>query len=178
MKITRGFAFACLALVVLAAFSGQAFAAHYAQVGSCTPPNAPLHTYTTIQAAVTASTAGTIIEICPGNYPEQVAIGKNLTLVGVGNTSQDAAVILPPAGGMVQNATDVSNSDPIAAQIFVQYATVSISNLTVDGLVNLSAFTVRALSFPVRFLQTGILQSYALAFVLGLLAIFGYYWVR
>ncbi len=136
MKITRGFAFACLALVVLAAFSGQAFAAHYAQVGSCTPPNAPLHTYTTIQAAVTASTAGTIIEICPGNYPEQVAIGKNLTLVGVGNTSQDAAVILPPAGGMVQNATDVSNSDPIAAQIFVQYATVSISNLTVDGTGN------------------------------------------
>jgi NADH-quinone oxidoreductase subunit L len=48
----------------------------------------------------------------------------------------------------------------------------------VDGLVNLSAFTVRALSFPVRFLQTGVLQSYALAFVLGLLAIFGYYWVR
>jgi len=48
----------------------------------------------------------------------------------------------------------------------------------VDGLVNLSAFTVRALSFPVRFLQTGFLQSYALAFVLGLLAIFGYYWVR
>ncbi len=48
----------------------------------------------------------------------------------------------------------------------------------VDGLVNLSAFTVRALSFPVRFLQTGLLQSYALAFVIGLLAIFGYYWVR
>ncbi len=48
----------------------------------------------------------------------------------------------------------------------------------VDGLVNLSAFTVRALSFPVRFLQTGLLQSYALVFVLGVLAIFGYYWVR
>ena len=48
----------------------------------------------------------------------------------------------------------------------------------VDGLVNLGAFTVRALSFPVRFLQTGFLQSYALVFVLGLILIFGYYWVR
>jgi len=113
MKLTRGFAFSCLALVVLAAFSGQAFAAHYAQVGSCTPPNPPLHTYVTIQAAVTASPAGTVIEICPGTYPEQVTIGKNLTLEGVGNLSSDAVVILPPAGGVVQNATDVSNSDPL-----------------------------------------------------------------
>jgi NADH-quinone oxidoreductase subunit L len=48
----------------------------------------------------------------------------------------------------------------------------------VDGLVNLSAFTVRALSFPVRFLQTGFLENYALVFVLGVLAIFGYYWMR
>jgi len=48
----------------------------------------------------------------------------------------------------------------------------------VDGLVNLGAYTVRALSFPVRFVQSGMLQSYALVFVLGLLAIFGYYWVR
>jgi NADH-quinone oxidoreductase subunit L len=50
----------------------------------------------------------------------------------------------------------------------------------VDGLVNLSAFTVRALSFPARFVQTGFLQNYALIFVLGVLAIFGfgYYWVR
>jgi NADH-quinone oxidoreductase subunit L len=48
----------------------------------------------------------------------------------------------------------------------------------VDGLVNLTAFTVRALSFPVRFVQSGFLQNYALAFVLGVLAIFGYYWMR
>jgi NADH-quinone oxidoreductase subunit L len=48
----------------------------------------------------------------------------------------------------------------------------------VDGLVNLSAFTVRALSFPVRFIQTGFIQTYALVFVMGILAIFGYYWSR
>jgi NADH-quinone oxidoreductase subunit L len=48
----------------------------------------------------------------------------------------------------------------------------------VDGLVNLAAFVVRAASFPVRFVQSGFVQSYALAFVVGLLLIFGYYWIR
>jgi NADH-quinone oxidoreductase subunit L len=61
---------------------------------------------------------------------------------------------------------------------FVSKVSMWWDTWVVDGLVNLSAFTVRALSFPVRFLQTGFLQSYALVFVLGLLAIFGYYWVR
>ncbi|MBI4892224.1 MAG: hypothetical protein HY821_16470 [Acidobacteria bacterium] len=46
----------------------------------------------------------------------------------------------------------------------------------VDGLVNLSAFTVRAMSYPVRFFQTGFIHSYALVFLGGVLAIFGYYW--
>jgi NADH-quinone oxidoreductase subunit L len=48
----------------------------------------------------------------------------------------------------------------------------------VDGLVNLSAYTVRALSFPVRFVQTGFIQTYALVFVIGILAMFGFYWSR
>jgi NADH-quinone oxidoreductase subunit L len=46
----------------------------------------------------------------------------------------------------------------------------------VDGLVNLTAFFVRAASFPMRFFQTGWVHSYALVFVAGVLAIFGYYW--
>ena len=46
----------------------------------------------------------------------------------------------------------------------------------VDGLVNLTAFTVRAFSYPVRFFQTGFIHSYALVFLGGVLAIFGYYW--
>jgi NADH-quinone oxidoreductase subunit L len=48
----------------------------------------------------------------------------------------------------------------------------------VDGLVNLTAFTVRAFSFPVRFFQTGRLQSYALVFVVGVLALFGFLLTR
>jgi hypothetical protein len=144
MYPTRRFTFSCLALIAIAAFSGQAFAT-YAQVGSCTPPNAvtPAHTYTTIQTAVTSSAVGTIIQICPGTYPEQIVIGKKITLLGVGSTptnpAQNAAVILPPTSGMVQNAVSLDGPSPIAAQILVQNtfaALVTLTNLTVDGIGN------------------------------------------
>jgi NADH-quinone oxidoreductase subunit L len=48
----------------------------------------------------------------------------------------------------------------------------------IDGAVRLAAFLVKLSSFPVRILQTGLMQSYALVFVLGVAAIFGYYLVR
>ena len=41
----------------------------------------------------------------------------------------------------------------------------------VDGLVRLTAFLVKAVSYPVRLLQTGSLQSYALIFLAGLAAV-------
>lgn len=134
MNYARLFTLLFLVFVVLVALTGQAFSATYAAVGSCTPPNAAAHTYATIQPAVTSSRAGTIIEVCPGTYPEQVAIDKSLTVEGVSSAGQDAAVIVPPSGGMVANATDVDSSEAIAAQILVfGSATVTISNLTVDG---------------------------------------------
>jgi NADH-quinone oxidoreductase subunit L len=46
----------------------------------------------------------------------------------------------------------------------------------VDGVVNLGAYTVRAMSYPARFFQTGYIQSYALVFVAGLLSIVGFFW--
>ena len=39
--------------------------------------------YTSIQAAVTASPAGSKIQVCPGTYNEQVVINKPLTIDGV-----------------------------------------------------------------------------------------------
>ncbi len=48
----------------------------------------------------------------------------------------------------------------------------------IDGAVRLSAFTVKLLSYPVRIVQTGSVQAYALVFVLGIVVIFGYYMVR
>ncbi len=48
----------------------------------------------------------------------------------------------------------------------------------VDGVVNLTAATVKLASYPARFLQTGHVQSYALVFVVGVLTVFGYYLVH
>jgi NADH-quinone oxidoreductase subunit L len=48
----------------------------------------------------------------------------------------------------------------------------------VDGSVRLLSFAVKMASFPARLIQTGLVQSYALVFVLGLLALLGYYLSR
>ena len=104
------------------------------QVGKC---KGGMPSYSTIQAAVNAAAAGTAVIVCAGIYPEQVTINKSLNLQGVPSGTADAAVIVSPPGGMVQNATDpspASSNPPVAGQLFVQGpATVNLTNLTVDG---------------------------------------------
>ncbi len=48
----------------------------------------------------------------------------------------------------------------------------------IDGAVRLGSFTVKILSYPVRLLQTGQVQSYALFIVVGALIFFSYYLIR
>jgi len=48
----------------------------------------------------------------------------------------------------------------------------------VDGLVNLSARIIWIFSFPVRLVQNGLVQSYAMVIVVGVLLMFGYYLTR
>ncbi|MBM3774646.1 MAG: NADH-quinone oxidoreductase subunit L, partial [Acidobacteria bacterium] len=45
----------------------------------------------------------------------------------------------------------------------------------IDGAVRLSSFLVKLASYPVRILQTGRIQSYALFVVIGAIGFFGYY---
>jgi NADH-quinone oxidoreductase subunit L len=45
----------------------------------------------------------------------------------------------------------------------------------IDGAVRLGSFLVKLASYPVRILQTGLVQSYALFVVIGVILIFGYY---
>jgi nitrous oxidase accessory protein NosD len=118
-------------LSVLLPFTGQVARASTVVVGSCKPS---LTSYATIQAAVTAAPAGSTIDVCPGTYPEQVTISsKSLTLIGIVAGTSDAAVLIPPSGGLVMNATDIGGG-AVAAQIFVENSTgVTISHLTVDG---------------------------------------------
>jgi hypothetical protein len=102
-------------------------------VGNCGTPSTP-----TIQAAVNASAAGGTVSVCPGTYPEQVTIAKNLTLSGVASANANLVVITSPAGGVVVNTSDLyqAPSFPVAAQVLVQNATVTLSNITVDGSGN------------------------------------------
>jgi hypothetical protein len=133
MHPTRNFTFSCLALVMLIGLSGQAFGNNLA-VGLCPAPGTH---YTTINAAVTAAAAtGDTIRVCPDTYHEQVTINKSLTLIGIASGSSDAAVVVPPASGLVQNGSDIFGF-PVAAQIFVSNAAgVTVSSLTVDGTGN------------------------------------------
>jgi hypothetical protein len=133
MHPTRSFTFSCLALIMLLGLGGQAFAAPNLAVGLCAAPGTH---YTTIGAAVTAAPAtGSTIRVCPGTYPEQVTINKSLTLLGIASGTSDAPVVVVPTTGLAQNGLDIF-SQPVAAQIFVQNAAVTISHLTVDGSGN------------------------------------------
>ena len=99
-------------------------------VGTCKPGKS----FPTIQAAVNAAASGSTIDICPGTYPEQVIIvSRTLTLIGVQSGTSDAAVLVPPSGGLIANGSHIGRG-AVAAQIFVQSSNgVTISHLTVDG---------------------------------------------
>src|SRR6266403_3579936 len=129
MHPTRSFTFFCLALVMLLGLGGQAFASTVT-VGLCAGPGTH---YTTIQLAVNAVSPGDTVKVCPGNYPEQVSINKNLTVIGIASGTSDAAVVVVPAGGLVTNGVTDISGQPTAAQILVQNAVVTISHLGVDG---------------------------------------------
>lgn len=131
-KATR--ALPCFVLALAACFATTFAQASAVEVGSCIPT---LTHFSTIQAAVNASPVGGTVDVCPGTYAEQVMITNKLTLVGVLSGTSDAAVIVPPAGGLVQNGTDIFGN-PVAAQIFVASATgaVVIEKLTVDATGN------------------------------------------
>jgi Periplasmic copper-binding protein (NosD) len=117
-------------LVTSICFAAQSSQAATVVVGNCRTGKS----FTSIQAAVDAAPSGSTIDVCPGTYPEQVMIeAKTLTLVGVLSGTNDAAVLVPPAGGLIVNGTRIGGR-AVAAQIFVQDSTgVTISHLTVDG---------------------------------------------
>jgi hypothetical protein len=88
--------------------------------------------YTSIQAAVTASPAGSKIQVCPGTYNEQVVINKPLTIDGVSYANQDQPLVKPATA--VANSTSLASGNPIAAIILVRATKdVKIEGLTVDG---------------------------------------------
>jgi hypothetical protein len=118
---------------VLVGFGGPRIWAETVTVGACASGTR----YKTIQAAVDAVSSGSTVNVCPGNYLEQVLITKPLTLQGAVSRRAGAAVILSPSSGLVANATSLASGNPLAAQILVQNSDgVTIQNVAVDGSDN------------------------------------------
>jgi parallel beta-helix repeat protein len=82
-------------------------------------------TYSTIQAAVNAASAGNTLQASPGTYTEQVTIGKSLTLEGTGP-------------GVIVQSPSTLTADTLGVRAVMEVnsaATVNISDLTVQGPV-------------------------------------------
>jgi len=105
----------------------------FGEVGTC---DAPLKTFPTISAAVSAAPSGATIIVCPGVYPEQVTINKPLTLLGdispKTNTARPVIAAPPPSQGLGVNVTSIFGLS-FAAQVLVTAGPVNIDNITVDG---------------------------------------------
>lgn len=109
-------------------------AANYA-VGTCKPS---VPSYPTISAAVGTVPPGSTVLVCPGNYPEQVAISTPLTLEGITIGSGGRAVIEVPSGGLTTSVTSIVPGKTVYPQVMVTATTgpVNITNITVDGTNN------------------------------------------
>ncbi|HVR23221.1 MAG TPA: NosD domain-containing protein [Candidatus Polarisedimenticolia bacterium] len=112
---------------VLALFVAQPlFAATY-YVGSCKKG-----AFNTISDAIATVPAGSTINICPGNYPEQVVISKALNLHGICSGNSCQATVYIPSGGLVTTSS-ITYYGTTAAQIQVTAGPVNISSITVNG---------------------------------------------
>jgi len=94
--------------------------------------------FSTIQSALDASPAPNTVEVCPGQYAEQVTITKPVTLEGIAASNGDLAQIILPNNFAI-NATlrDVDGDLlPAVAQVYVNNVSggaVNLKNLEVNG---------------------------------------------
>src|SRR5690242_7121652 len=82
LRLNRGVcrpALLCAASAVLVAALAAADRALAATTLIVGPPSCAGASYTTIQSAVDAASPGDTVQVCPGTYPEQVAISATKT---------------------------------------------------------------------------------------------------
>jgi parallel beta-helix repeat protein len=141
MFTDRAFAYVgklCLVALVFAICPASGLAS--TAVGTCRPD---LASYDNFSDAVAGSKDGGTILVCPGSYAEQFTITKNLTISGISSGNSGLPVIVPPAGGLVQNIVTYSvasgflSNTFVAAQIIVSPGvTATIRNISVDASNN------------------------------------------
>lgn len=96
-------------------------------VGTC-----KVGAYTTINAAVAAVPAGSIVDVCPASYAEQIVISKALTLQGILSNNSSRSVITVPSNGLTTTSS-ISLGQSVAAQVEVTAPDVNITGITIDG---------------------------------------------
>lgn len=106
-------------------------------VGTCRPN---LVHFDNLDDAVHGVPNGETILVCPGIYAEQISINTSLTLKGIQSGNSGLPIIVPPPGGLRQNATGFDlplswyRNAALAAQIFVNSgASVNITGLALDA---------------------------------------------
>ncbi|MEO8074864.1 MAG: right-handed parallel beta-helix repeat-containing protein [Acidobacteriota bacterium] len=90
--------------------------------------------YTSIQPALNAVTTGGTVVVCPGVYPEQLRITRNVTVVGypIGNAS--AAIIRPTSAVPIVSFTGRSITPVVIVKpVTGSLGSVTLVNLTIDG---------------------------------------------
>jgi len=99
-------------------------------VGTCKPR---LRSFSNISAALAATPAPDVVQVCPGTYPEQVEITQPVTLAGIASGNSEQAIITLPSSGLV--TTTLGSGIQFAAQLWVNNATgpVTVQDITVDG---------------------------------------------
>jgi hypothetical protein len=96
-------------------------------VGTC-----KVGAFGSINAAVAAVLAGSIVDVCPGTYAEQVIISKALTLQGISASDSSQPIITVPSGGLATTSS-IGIGTTVAAQVEVTAGPVKITGITVDG---------------------------------------------
>jgi hypothetical protein len=104
-------------------------------VGTCR-----IGAYGSISAAVAAVPPGSIVDVCPGTYSEQVVISQNLTLQGIFDSNSSQVVITVPSAGLTTTSSIYFGT--VAAQVQVTAGPVKINNITVDGTAGANCPTV------------------------------------
>jgi parallel beta-helix repeat protein len=124
------------AVSILLAFGAQAASASGLTyiVGTCTSGTQ----FKTIHSALNASPAPSTVEVCPGQYAEQITITRPVTLEGItaGNGAM-AQIILPDNYGVNASLNVQGSPVPAVVQIYVNNVTdgaVNLSNLDVNGM--------------------------------------------
>lgn len=112
--------------VLLLVLAAQPLVAATFYVGTCKSGS-----FATISAAVSAVPAGSTVDVCPGDYREQVVIAKPLNLEGITSGGSSIVVIYMPSAGLT--ATSSLLYGYVAAQVQVTASPVNISGITVDG---------------------------------------------